>query len=150
MKYTMNSRLRHSATPRLWVAFLITYMICPGFGLVICEKTCPGFGLSFGFHGVHPYQKNICSHPNLPRSHEIITSTNIRTTHIRKHACFNHIRALLNRAMTHCEPLRPNCEPLRATSTPLRATASHFDPTASHCKPLRPHCEPLLPRCKTI
>ena len=35
-------------------------MICPGFGLVICEKTCPGFGLSFGFHGVHPYQKNIC------------------------------------------------------------------------------------------
>ena len=37
-------------------------MICPGFGLVICEKSCPDFGLSFGFHGVHPYQKNICSH----------------------------------------------------------------------------------------
>ena len=47
----------------------ITYMICPGFGLVICEKTCPGFGLSFGFHGVHPYQKNICSHPPPPRSY---------------------------------------------------------------------------------
>ena len=46
----------------------ITYMICPGFGLVICEKTCPGFGLSFGFHGVHPYQKNICSHPPPPPS----------------------------------------------------------------------------------
>ena len=41
-------------------------MICPGFGLVICENTCPGFGLSFGFHGVHPYQKNICSHPPPP------------------------------------------------------------------------------------
>ena len=41
----------------------LAYMICPGFGLVIFEKTCPGFGLSFGFHGVHPYQKNICSHP---------------------------------------------------------------------------------------
>ena len=44
----------------------ITYMICPGFGLVICEKTWPGIGLSFGFHGVHPYQKNICSHPPPP------------------------------------------------------------------------------------
>ena len=32
-------------------------MICPGFGLVICEKTCPG---------VHPYQKNTCSHPPPP------------------------------------------------------------------------------------
>ena len=52
--------------PRLWGRIFITYMICPGFGLVICEKTCPGFGLSFGFHGVHPYQKNICNHPPPP------------------------------------------------------------------------------------
>ena len=43
-------------------------MICPGFGLVICEQTCPGFGLSFGFHGVHPYQKNICRPPPPPPS----------------------------------------------------------------------------------
>ena len=70
--------------------------------------------------------------------------------------------ALLNRAMTHCEPLRPyceplrlhyetlratashfNCEPLRLHYETLRSTASHFNPTASHCESLQPHCEPL-------
>ena len=56
---------RNQVSPALGRIF-ITYMICPGFGLVICEKTCLGFGLSFGFHGVHPYQKNICSHPPPP------------------------------------------------------------------------------------
>ena len=56
---------RNQVSPALGRIF-ITYMICPGFGLVICEKSCTGFGLSFGFHGVHPYQKNICSHPPPP------------------------------------------------------------------------------------
>ena len=56
---------RNQVSPALGRIF-ISYMICPGFGLVICEKTCPGVGLSFGFHGVHLYQKNICSHPPPP------------------------------------------------------------------------------------
>ena len=56
---------RNQVSPALGRIF-ITYMICPGFGLVICEKTCPGFGLTFGFHGAHPYQKNICSYPPPP------------------------------------------------------------------------------------
>ena len=65
------SRQQNPALGRIF----ITYMICPGFGLVICEKTCPGFGLSFGFHGVHPYQKNICSPPPPRHTRQIRTHT---------------------------------------------------------------------------
>ena len=49
--------------------------VSPALGRIfITYMACPGFGLYFGFHGVHPYQKNIGSHPPPPPN---ITVVNI-------------------------------------------------------------------------
>ena len=107
---------RNQLSPALGRIF-ITYMICPGFGLVICEKTCPGFGLSFGFHGVHPYQKNICSHPPPPPSLDVsnVTSKNYVITNDifntviskmanNKAACTDRITAFWIKKLTSVHP----------------------------------------------
>ena len=81
---------RKQVAPALGSIFIIN-IIYPGFGLIICEKTCPGFGLSFGFHGVHPYQKNIC----------VFNDVGCESRLLKMYSCYNNTKGRILKICAH-------------------------------------------------